>query len=245
MSNNSIRDDILSYASNSEDFGIDDLLASLNEEGEVNRSTLRRQLSMLVKESELDRVGHGVYTKSRLPEFKPVQSRLTADIYSHVRSEYPLLRLCVYEGSSFSHLQHHLSPNQITYVEVERDGVEVVFNLLSDQSELPVYIRPGREMIYNYIDLDMPAIFVKPLVTEAPLQQVDDIPAPTLEKLLVDIQRDPDFFYLQGQELLHIMDSAHMIYTVNTTKLLRYATRRGVKEETLDLLSQLDIQRAP
>ena len=35
---------------------------------------------------------------------------------------------------------------------------------------------------------------MKNLVSEAPLQEVSGIPMPTLEKLLVDILRDSDFF---------------------------------------------------
>ena len=39
---------------------------------------------------------------------------------------------------------------------------------------------------------------MKNLVSEAPLQEVSGIPMPTLEKLLVDILRDSDFFYLKA-----------------------------------------------
>lgn len=48
--------------------------------------------------------------------------------------------------------------------------------------------------------------FCENLVSEAPLQKVSDVPMPTLEKLLVDILRDVDFFYLQGSESEHIFE---------------------------------------
>lgn len=242
MATDGIREDILCYASNNSSFNISDLHSYLNKDGEINRSSLRRQLSELVKEGKLDRIGHGVYTQKKKPEFKPALSEITRDIFTQVHNEYPLLKLCIYEGGNLSQFQHHLSPNQIIYVEVERDGIESVFNLLTEHSNLKTYIRPDERMIYNYINMGEQAIFVKPLVTEAPLQMIDDIPSPTLEKLLADIQRDPDFFYLQSHELLHIVDSAFTTYTINITKLLRYASRRGAKEETAFILEKLNIK---
>lgn len=56
--------------------------------------------------------------------------------------------------------------------------------------------------------MDSSTIFVKNLVSEAPLQEVSGIPMPTLEKLLVDILRDSDFFYLQGSESERFIENA-------------------------------------
>lgn len=52
-----------------------------------------------------------------------------------------------------------------------------------------------------------PCHFRKNLVSEAPLQEVSGVPMPTLEKLLVDILRDTDFFYLQGSESDRIIET--------------------------------------
>ena len=56
---------------------------------------------------------------------------------------------------------------------------------------------------------------MKNLVSEAPLQEVSGIPMPTLEKLLVDILRDSDFFYLQGSESERFIENAFKMYSVN------------------------------
>ena len=94
-------------------------------------------------------------------------------------------------------------------------------------------------MVYRYINLDERNVFVKNLVSEAPLQKNEDIPIPTLEKLLVDIYSDPDFSYLQGSEYIRIAENAMTIFNINKTKLLRYAKRRGVKEELEQIYSEL------
>ncbi|MDY4998619.1 MAG: DUF6577 family protein, partial [Bacteroidaceae bacterium] len=67
--------------------------------------------------------------------------------------------------------------------------------------------------------------------TEAPLQTMEGVTVPTLEKLLVDINKDPDFSYLQGAEAERIMANAKALYIINATRLRRYAKRRGLKIE--------------
>lgn len=61
---------------------------------------------------------------------------------------------------------------------------------------------------------------------------------PTIEKLLVDIQKDEDFDYMQGTEITYMYQTAFDLYTVNTPKMLRYAKRRGAYDSTYSLIEQ-------
>lgn len=79
------------------------------------------------------------------------------------------------------------------------------------------------------------------LVSEAPLQHISGVPMPTLEKLLVDILRDVDFFYLQDSESERIIENAFNLYAINRSRLFRYAGRRKVKEELSTILENLNI----
>lgn len=72
------------------------------------------------------------------------------------------------KGDIIAPLQHHLSSNRIIYVETDRDSAETVFNFLKDKNH-DVYLRPDKNMIYRYVDMDSRVIFVKNLVSEAPL----------------------------------------------------------------------------
>jgi hypothetical protein len=49
--------------------------------------------------------------------------------------------------------------------------------------------------------------------------------------ILADIFKDREFAYLQGNELLSVFRNAVEHYTINLSKLLRYADRKGKKEE--------------
>ena len=91
--------------------------------------------------------------------------------------------------------------------------------------------------MYDYIDLRENCIIVKILVTESPLMEVDGIKVPTLEKLLVDTQKDADFDYLQGSESLNIYQLAFEQYTINTQRLIRYAKRRSISQKIQELIN--------
>ena len=55
----------------------------------------------------------------------------------------------------------------------------------------------------------------------------------------MDIYCDPDFSYLQGSEYVRIAENAMTIFNINKTKLLRYANRRGVKEELEKIYNEI------
>lgn len=83
-------------------------------------------------------------------------------------------------------------------------------------------------MIYRYVNLAKGGIIIKPLVTESPIQTINGISTPTLEKLLIDVRKDPDFSYFLGAEADRMLENAINIYAVNKTRLNRYARRRGI-----------------
>jgi hypothetical protein len=97
-------------------------------------------------------------------------------------------------------------------------------------------------MIDKYASLNFNSIIVKDLITKAPVQTIDKIPTAPLEKILVDIFSDKDLFItFQGSELDMIFQTAFEKYTINKSKLFRYAKRRG-KDEIFDYLHYLNIQ---
>lgn len=232
---------ILEYAEVHRDFSMDDLFAYLHEKVGISKSSLSWYLFKLVNENVLVRTGRGTYAKVMKQVFSPQPIEEVKEVYGLLQSDFPFAKFCVYQGDIIAPLQHHLSSNRIIYVETDRDSAETVFNFLKDKNH-NVYLRPDKNMIYRYVDMDNRVIFVKNLVSEAPLQEVSGVPMPTLEKLLVDILRDTDFFYLQGSESDRIIENAFNLYTINRNRLFRYADRRKVKKELSSILENLNIQ---
>lgn len=174
------------------------------------------------------RIARGVYAASSRKNTFTVE--LTTDeieLAGALKKQFPFAPFCIYNGKALSPLQHHLSNNSMTYIETDRFATESVFEFLKERTD-KVWLTPDADMLYRYVDLSKGGIIVKPLVTEAPLQDIDGVRTPTLEKLLVDIRRDADFSYLQGTEAERMWENAQSLYFVNTTRLKRYAQRRGL-----------------
>ena len=203
--------------------------------------TARQYLSSLTKERERVRVGQGEYAIAQKQAFTYKPSEMTQEIYQKLKKELPFTDFCVYDGSILSPIQHHLSINHAIYVETNRDAVDSVFARLKE-SYKNVYRQPDAAFMSDYIDLREECIIVKPLVTESPLLEVDGIKVPTLEKLLVDTQKDPDFDYLRGSESLNMYHLAFDQYSINTQRLMRYARRRNISQEIDVLIKQLKEQ---
>jgi len=116
-------------------------------------------------------------------------------------------------------------------IEVEKDGMESLFYFLKDTNR-SVYLNPSPELIRRYIIDEKEPWIVKPLVSESPTQKINGISSITIEKMLVDIFCDPIIFSAQqGSEMDQIFKEAFEKYTINESKMLRYAGRRSKKPE--------------
>ena len=185
-------------------------------------------LNRMVREGKLQRVQRGVYARNYQSQWQVTLTQQEKAIYELIQTQFPLLKICTYNGETFAPLQHHLAFNQATYIEVERDGVETVFHCLQDAG-YETYKTPTEQMAYDYVDVKKKIVIVKPLISQAPLMKQDGCRVPTLEKLLVDIRADKDFYYMQGIEASYMTDTARQMYVTNEQKLQRYAKRRNVK----------------
>ena len=195
---------------------------------EAMRHTFINTISRLVCKGKLQSIQKGMYSLARRNAWHVVLGEQEKVVYELIHAQYPLVQLCVYNGETFAPLQHHLAFNQATYIEVERDSAESVFHRLQD-SGYETYLRPDEQMTYDYANVKKKIVIVKPLVSQAPLMKQAGYYVPTLEKLLVDIRIDKDFYYMHGIEATYMTDTARQLYVVNEAKLKRYAMRRGVK----------------
>ena len=223
---------IWQYSTKKDSFSLDDLWGWLSAMGLTTRSTMNCMLSRMVDKGELVRIARGVYASAGHKNLFTVElAPEEHDLARNLKERFPFAPLCIYNGKSIAPLQHHLSGNNMTYVETDRQAMESLFEYIKEHTGKEVWLMPDADMVYRYIDLEKGGIIVKPLVTEAPLQTMEGVTVPTLEKLLVDINKDPDFSYLQGAEAERMMANAKALYIINATRLRRYAKRRGLKIE--------------
>ena len=233
MNMNGSRNQIMDYATTHGSVNASGLMQAYG----MKQTTARQYLSTLARERVLVRVGQGEYSLPQKQAFQYTPSEEAKAIYKELKAQLPFTDFCIYDGSLLSPIQHHLSINNAIYVETNRDAVESVFGRLRENRK-DVYRQPDADFVSEYIDLREHCIIVKPLVTESPLVETDGVRVPTLEKLLVDTQKDADFDYLRGAESLYMFQMAFELFTINIQRLMRYAKRRGIGQEIQELINQ-------
>lgn len=189
----------------------------------------------MVKQGILLRTGKGKFRLGKGFLYIPEVDNRIIKINRLLKEKYPFIQYCIWVSSSIIEFGHHIPKTNIILVDTERDSMESVFYTLKEEFKT-VFHKPGKDLYDNYInDLQKP-IIVRPLVSEAPLQTIKRIPTLTLEKLLVDALVDEEFVFLKGNEINHIFRNAFERYSVNISKLIRYADRKRKKPEVLQIL---------
>lgn len=198
---------------------------------DITKITLSWYLRELVNAGTLHRLGRGLYTNKEISEteFIPHLRDKVIKVGKEIAKNFPLVNYSVFDGQVLSDFQQHHSTNNITYIEVERDAAEAIFHFFK-QLNHKVYLNPDKDFVYDNIDLAKPGIILKHLVSESPLTECRGLKTPRLEKILVDILCDDDMDYLHGVEWSYIFRNALSRYAVNRTTMLRYASRRNVRE---------------
>lgn len=220
---------IMDYAMQNQTFCIADLIHAWPKEKTSSLASIKSTITRLINSDRLARVKRGVYsfpTALKNP-FKIVIGDKERQLNQLLKEKFPFATFCIYNGNSLAPLQHHLSFNNATYIETEKFVTEAAFDYLRDKG-FEVFINPKSEMMNSYIDLKKAPIIIKSLKTESPTTDQDNIIVPTLEKILIDVQKDPDFSYLQGIESDYMLENAKALYLINQSRLHRYGKRRGL-----------------
>ncbi len=141
---------------------------------------------------------------------------------------------------SFEGMNHCITDNgRNLIVEVPKNMCEQVRTSVKQQFEDVALIKNAYPMINDLHDF----ILIKPLVSEAPLRDDEGIMVPTLEKLLVDRDSDKEYASLADGIIQNEYQRAFELYPVNISRLLRYAGRKGEKEETLSRINRINQER--
>jgi len=231
--------DILNFAFTHKVFTRKELIANLKNGDQIGSpGYLSEQLSRLFKSGQLVRIERGVY---KLPDdakrdFSVVCTEEMRQIDQQIKAQFPFADYCLWPASTLMPYMHHIPNLNLMFVDVEREVAESVFHLLNAGSNKRFFLMPSLTDLERYISTNS-AIIIRPLISESPLQLVEGINTPTIEKILVDIIGDIEFSFLQGSEINHVYTTIFERHSINKNKLLRYATRRGRKEKVEQLLN--------
>ena len=230
--------DILYFAAKTSQFTRKELITYLEEQKQiVSPNALSIQLDRLLKSNELTRIERGVYSlhTTSNKNFIAFISDEIKQLNLQLKTQFPYADFCVWSSKTIAPYLHNIPNLNYIYIDVERDVTESVFDYLNSKSSIRVFLCPNQDDFSRYINGNE-SIIVRTLISEAPLQIIEGTNTPTIEKLLVDIVGDIEFLFLQGSEINHVYTSAFEKHNINKNKLLRYAARRGRKEEVEELI---------
>lgn len=192
--------------------------------------TVNWNIHKLKEDGVLHHVARGKYSLKPTNNFKPELSGSLKRLHNRIKKEFPFADFCVWDSRWMNEFMHHQLFRYQLVVEAEKDVLEAAFNAVSDFSK-KVFLNPDAQMFERYVANFDEAIIMKPLVSEAPLENQGGYSIAPLEKLLVDMLIDKELFAAQQGELSIVFERAQEKYTLNTPKMKRYASRRNQQEE--------------
>ncbi len=204
-------------------------------EPSIPSSTVNWRVYSLVNLGILLRTGKGKFKLGKGSLYIPELDSRIIKISKIVKKKFPFIKYCIWGSSSIIEFGYHIPRTNIVFVDAERDSAESVFHALKEEYKA-VFYRPGKDLFDNYINELQGVVIVRALVSEAPLQLIKNVPTVTIEKILVDALVDEEFEFLRGNEINHVFMNAFDRYSINISKMIRYADRKRKKPEILQIL---------
>jgi hypothetical protein len=199
-------------------------------EKDLKPTTVNWRVYSLVQMGVLQRIGRGKFTLGECKLYIPEISSSIKSIYKKLKADFPYINLCIWNTSVLNEFMLH-QPNQFYYlVETDKEAMDAIFYFLREIKK-QVFIDPTKDILEKYVFNEKEVFIVKSLVSEAPTQNIHGIHTVTIEKMLVDIFCDDVIFTAQqGAEMRTIFKETFSKYTINQSRMLRYADRRKKKE---------------
>ncbi len=206
-------------------------------EPDLLKSTFNWRIFELVKRFELKRVGRGRLMIGQEVAFSPQYSERLKEIGSYIKDQFPFADYCLWDTSILNEFAHHLQRYSFLIVYVEKDAAQSIYFQLKERFK-PVFFHVNVDMVLDFAEDSNKPILVRNMISESPIFP-GEIKTPTLEKILVDVFSDPEFDYLEGSEMRQLFLNAFEKYTINRTKLYRYAARKGKKQDLMEYIDRI------
>lgn len=204
-------------------------------EEDIPKTTVNWRVYELVKRGILERVGRGRFEWGSETSFIPVIEPKIQQLNSKILSQFPFISYCLWDTEMIKPFRQHVPGSKFTLLDVEKDVLESIFVFMKEFYS-NIYLTPDKEMIDQYIITNKDSVIIRQLISESPIRNIQHVHTVTIEKMIVDIYSDVEFEYLKGSELLTIIKNIFDRYTVNKSKLLRYANRKGQQKRIIKFL---------
>lgn len=209
---------------------------SVHPDGSVR--SMDTELRLMVASGVLERTGYGQFRlcADAKPPYVPAVSSEMKALFSGIRERYPYARFCIWQARTISSFMQHVPALDVLILETDRPATEAIYEDVREMAGgRTVLLRPT-EKEYRLYATGVPSLLVKDLISEAPVITVDGVTTASLEKMLVDATIALELEFARGSELYTIYENADQMYYIGKKTMLRYAARRGRKEEIEKLI---------
>ncbi len=216
--------------------GITEIL--VNAFPDLSASTISWRINQLKKEKLIFQTGRGLYSFEFKPEYVPELSLKTKRLYNRVK---PLCssKVSIWDTSLLNTIGNTSIDRHWVFVSTAKEELEPLFNKMLDFSK-QIFLQPDKDVISRYMMPQNEAIIITPLISETPLEQTGDYTSPSIEGLLVNAWlKNESYLQHLGFDITEIFKKAFEKYTVNQSKLLRYAARRDKRKEINELIKTI------
>lgn len=226
-----ISEDIANKFGNTTTFSVSDIMEYLRSKfPALHTDTLKWHVHELKRKGIIQHVSRGVYSLSSKNDYQADISRLMVNLYRSLSTAFPFAEHCIWNTSWFNEFTELQQFHNYTIIETEKETTEAFFHHLAAKHK-QVFLEPSTEVFEQYISGNNDSIIVKALVSEAPIDTVNNIKIAPLEKLLVDCLSDKVLFAAQQDFIDDIFRNVFDKYNININKMKRYASRRNKREE--------------
>ena len=198
-------------------------------------STIRWRIHSLVDRGVLHSVGRGLYMFGAKKGFVPEIYRKTEAIAGIMRKRLPFAEYCQWDYAVHNAFSMHLSSFQIYFVDVEREATEAAYYEIKERYPKTIMQRHLAEDLPSYDGF----VVVRNMVSSAPIVCNGDFRMASLEKILVDFTLDRVFTF-PDSELYTMYGNAFEAYSINRTRMLRYAERRGRRNVVEHIINETE-----
>ncbi len=246
---------VIDYVGKKKFATVDDLVERFG----FTRLTAQNYLSRLKKRGIVSRVGYGRYRFEAQPlspglsvaesdrylfeDYRSAPPSLVERVKSIVdviRARMPFVEFSVWSTENLAEFSHYAIGKDVVFIEAERGVSKKIREVLLEKNIRSLIEPSGGELMDIFIQMEAPLVIFRRKETYATIKK-EGVRIPLLERMMVDL-----YFYITRLEFPFPRDEyGRMLYNVlkagrlNFDTLMRYASRRAVREEMSILLSMM------
>lgn len=202
----------------------------------IKKTTVQWRVTKLLELGIIQRIGRGKYTMGNYQKFEPYSTKQIKKIHNHLISKFPDSKYCIW---STEWLKTYLTKLDVQIIFVEGVGKEPssFFFHLWEKREGTVWYGLPKRISKTF---GKKQVIVKRMISGSPLVESEGIFYPHLEKIVVDLCCCWDSIHPYGKPTFQqLLKNLYKDFSINESKLLRYADRRKKKQTFIKILKKI------